>query len=102
MFLFENVKCLTSHDKGKTYETILNVFESEGYTVQSKVLNAWDYGVAQKRERMIMVGICNDLASRTSFEYPEAHNYKPCITRCFDGLSIKSRNAILRAKEKNI
>lgn len=45
---FENVKGLTSHDKGKTYETILNVFESEGYTVQSKVLNAWDFGVAQK------------------------------------------------------
>ena len=99
MFLFENVKGLTSHDKGKTYETILNVFESEGYTVQSKVLNAWDYGVAQKRERMIMVGIRNDLASKTSFEYPEAHNYKPVLR---DGLSIKSRHAILRAKEKNI
>lgn len=79
MFLFENVKGLTSHDKGKTYETILNVFESEGYTVQSKVLNAWDYGVAQKRERMIMVGIRNDLASKTSFEYPEAHKYKPVL-----------------------
>lgn len=79
MFLFENVKGLTSHDKGKTYETILNVFESEGYTVQSKVLNAWDYGVAQKRERMIMVGIRNDLAGKTSFEYPEAHNYKPVL-----------------------
>ncbi|MFX3958618.1 DNA cytosine methyltransferase [Streptococcus suis] len=79
MFLFENVKGLTSHDKGKTYETILNVFESEGYTVQSKVLNAWDYGVAQKRERMIMVGIRNDLVSKTSFEYPEAHKYKPVL-----------------------
>ncbi|MDO4634644.1 MAG: DNA cytosine methyltransferase [Streptococcus sp.] len=79
MFLFENVKGLTSHDKGKTYETILNVFESEGYTVQSKVLNAWDYGVAQKRERMIMVGIRNDLVSKTFFEYPEAHNYKPVL-----------------------
>lgn len=79
MFLFENVKGLTSHDKGKTYETILNVFESEGYTVQSKVLNAWDFGVAQKRERMIMVGIRNDLANETSFEYPEAHAYKPVL-----------------------
>lgn len=33
MFLFENVKGLTSHDGGKTYKTILSVFESEGYTV---------------------------------------------------------------------
>lgn len=79
MFLFENVKGLTSHDKGKTYATILNVFESEGYTVQSRVLNAWDYGVAQKRERMIMVGIRNDLIDKTSFEYPETHAYKPVL-----------------------
>lgn len=79
MFLFENVKGLTSHDKGKTYETILNVFESEGYDVQSKVLNAWDYGVAQKRERMIMVGIRHDLTNNISFEYPSKHEYKPVL-----------------------
>ncbi|MHA2700080.1 DNA cytosine methyltransferase [Streptococcus agalactiae] len=79
MFLFENVKGLTSHDKGRTYATILNVFESEGYTVQSKVLNAWDYGVAQKRERMIMVGIRNDLINKTSFEYPSKQEYKPVL-----------------------
>lgn len=79
MFLFENVKGLTSHDKGKTYSTILNVFESEGYTVQSKVLNSWDYGVAQKRERMIMVGIRNDLIDKITFEYPDKHEYKPVL-----------------------
>ncbi|WP_438831592.1 DNA cytosine methyltransferase [Streptococcus pluranimalium] len=79
MFLFENVKGLTSHDKGKTYETILSVFEAEGYDVQSKVLNAWDYGVAQKRERMIMVGIRNDLSGKISFEYPKPHDYKPVL-----------------------
>ena len=79
MFLFENVKGLTSHDGGKTYKTILSVFESEGYTVQSKVLNAWDFGVAQKRERMIMVGIRNDLIDRISFEYPQPHSYKPVL-----------------------
>lgn len=79
MFLFENVKGLTSHDKGKTYKTILSVFEEEGYEVQSRVLNAWDYGVAQKRERMIMVGIRKDLINDISFEYPKAHNYKPVL-----------------------
>lgn len=88
MFLFENVKGLTSHDKGKTYKTILNVFESEGYTVKSKVLNAWDFGVAQKRERMIMVGIRNDLVNRTSFDYPEpqggtnSNNFFFCSEYC--------------------
>lgn len=84
MFLFENVKGLTSHDKGKTYSTILNVFESEGYTVQSKVLNSWDYGVAQKRERMIMVGIRNDLTDKITFEYPDKHEYKPVLRDILD------------------
>lgn len=79
MFLFENVKGLTSHDRGKTYSIILDVFEAEGYMVQSKVLNAWDYGVAQKRERMIMIGIRKDLVDKISFDYPEVHDYKPVL-----------------------
>lgn len=48
MFLFENVKGLLTHDGGKTYSTILNIFENAGYEIQKKILNAWDYGVAQK------------------------------------------------------
>lgn len=79
MFLFENVRGLVSHDKGKTYETILAVFEQAGYKVQAQVLNAWDYGVAQKRERLIMVGTRRDLAERLSFDYPEPHDYKPVL-----------------------
>ncbi|MGT2907108.1 DNA cytosine methyltransferase [Streptococcus dentiloxodontae] len=79
MFLFENVRGLVSHDKGKTFRTIMEIFEAEGYTVKWKVLNAWDYGVAQKRERMIMVGIRNDLVNKISFEYPEPHDYKPVL-----------------------
>ena len=45
MFLFENVRGLLTHDKGRTYKTITDIFESTGYTIQKKVLNAWDYGV---------------------------------------------------------
>lgn len=48
MFLFENVRGLLSHDKGKTYQTITSIFEQAGYTIQKSVLNAWDYGVPQK------------------------------------------------------
>ena len=61
MFLFENVRGLLTHDKGKTYDTMINIFQSAGYTIQKKVLNAWDYGVAQKRERLITIGIRKDL-----------------------------------------
>ena len=57
MFLFENVKGLLTHDKGRTYKTITDIFESTGYVIQKKVLNAWDYGVAQHRERLSTIGI---------------------------------------------
>lgn len=79
MFLFENVKGLTTHDKGNTYKTITSVFEEQGYEIQSKVLNSWDYGVAQKRERLIIIGIRKDLINDISFEYPKIHDYKPVL-----------------------
>lgn len=70
MFLFENVRGLLSHDKGRTFETISSVFESLGYQIQHKVLNACYYGVGQKRERIIVIGIRNDLIKTIHFEYP--------------------------------
>lgn len=79
MFLFENVKGLLTHDGGKTYKTILNIFEKAGYEIQKAVLNAWDYGVAQKRERLITIGIRKDLAGKIHFEFPDKHAYKPVL-----------------------
>lgn len=79
MFLFENVKGLLSHDSGKTYQTILNIFEDEGYITFHQVLNAWDYGVPQKRERLITIGIRKDLALSTKFSFPHPHKYKPIL-----------------------
>lgn len=79
MFLFENVRGLLTHDKGKTYRTMLDIFEKAGYTIDKRVLNAWDYGVPQKRERLITIGIRNDLIDKTSFEFPEPHRYKPVL-----------------------
>lgn len=79
MFLFENVRGLLTHDKGKTYQTMLKIFADAGYTIQKAVLNAWNYGVPQKRERLITVGIRNDLLGKTVFEFPKPHDYKPVL-----------------------
>lgn len=79
MFLFENVRGLLTHDKGKTYQTILNIFEEQGYSTFHDILNAWDYGVPQKRERLITVGIRNDLMGACSFKFPEKHEYRPIM-----------------------
>lgn len=78
-FLFENVKGLLTHDNGRTYRTILNVFKESGYTIQKQVLNAWDYGNAQKRERLITIGIRNDLIDKMSVSFPKEHEYKPVL-----------------------
>ena len=78
-FLFENVRGLLTHDRGRTYHTIHDIFTAEGYTVQTEIMNAWDFGVAQKRERLIMVGVRNDLANKLWIDPPEPHDYKPVL-----------------------
>lgn len=79
MFLFENVRGLLTHDNGQTYQTIYDIFTETGYTVVKDVLNAWNFGVAQKRERLITIGIRNDLANKIHFSFPKPHDYKPVL-----------------------
>ena len=71
MFLFENVRGLISHNNGATFNTIKHTFENVGYTVQNKILNACYYGVGQKRERLVIIGIRNDLQYKINFSYPK-------------------------------
>ena len=66
-FLLENVKNLTAHDKGRTFQIIHAHLESLGYNVYSKVLNSLDYGVPQKRERIFIAGFLENVF----FEFPE-------------------------------
>jgi len=55
-FLLENVKQLKSHDGGRTYSVIMDKLVAMGYYVHSAVLNAKDFGLPQKRERIFLVG----------------------------------------------
>lgn len=59
-FIAENVKGLLSANKGKAFPMIINEFRSVGYEVTYKLLNASNYGVPQKRERVIIVGFRDD------------------------------------------
>lgn len=66
----ENVKNFATHDNGHTLEVVKGTMEELGYTFYQKVLNAVDYGVPQKRERIYMVCFRNDLTV-DSFNYPK-------------------------------
>ena len=79
MFLFENVRGLLTHDRGRTYATICQVFEDCGYAVQKKILNARHYNNAQKRKRLITIGIRKDLLSKMTIHFPEPCPYKPVL-----------------------
>jgi len=57
-FVLENVKALRGHNKGKTLARILDVLRNElGYSVDAHVLNALNFGLPQKRERIFIVGL---------------------------------------------
>lgn len=80
VFIGENVKGLFHHDKGKTLQVIKDTLTEIGYTlVEPKVLKAMYYMVPQKRERLFLIGIRNDLAHNIHlYKFPSP--YKKVLT----------------------
>lgn len=74
----ENVKGLTTHDKGRTFKVILGALAQSGYQVYSQVLNSKDFGVPQNRERIYIVAFREDIDSK-DFSFPKPIDSKPCI-----------------------
>jgi len=56
LLFFENVKGLLSHDRGRTFDTIIRTIDELGYDVQWQVLNSKNFGVPQNRERVFIIG----------------------------------------------
>lgn len=55
-FVLENVKGITTHDRGKTYENVFKLLSAAGYHVRVVLLNSAHYGSAQNRERIVFIG----------------------------------------------
>lgn len=68
-FIAENVKGLLSANNGEAFPLIISEFEKAGYRVTHRLINAAQFGVPQRRERVIIVGIRNDL--EFSYEFPD-------------------------------
>ena len=70
VFVAENVKGLMTLHKGKIFKRVIEEFENQGYTVYHELMNAADYGVPQKRERVILVGIRNNILQTGGYAFP--------------------------------
>jgi len=69
MFTFENVKGLTQKNNKDDFDNLINTYKDIGYICSWKVINVYDYGVIQNRERLILVGIRNDI--NVVYEFPD-------------------------------
>lgn len=80
-FLFENVKGLTQKKHRHTLDALLVKFEEIGYDVTWRIISAWDYGVAQTRERVFIVGIRKDMGM--AYKWPQTEflttGYRPVL-----------------------
>lgn len=71
VFVAENVKGMMTLHKGAIFKRVISSFEEAGYKTFHSLINAADYGVPQKRERVIIVGIRNDIwEQRGDFIFP--------------------------------
>ena len=78
-FLLENVRGLTTHDKGRTFRTILQRLETLGYGVEYRILNASSYGVPQNRVRVYILGMRGRTPKLTLRSDPganDSHHFK--------------------------
>lgn len=83
IFIMENVATLKRHSRGKTLKMMIEQFEKLGYVVDFEVLNASDYGIAQNRQRIFIVG-----TKQKGFTFPKKQERKVNIKECIDDLPI--------------
>lgn len=77
----ENVKNFATHDEGRTLAVVKATMEELGYQFHHKVLNAVDYGIPQKRERIYMVCFRNDLGIQ-KFNFPKPFKITQHVEDC--------------------
>jgi DNA (cytosine-5)-methyltransferase 1 len=78
-FILENVKGLSDPRNLESLNLILNELKSAGYQVFHKVLNSYDFGLPQNRDRIFIVGFRKDIKLKSEFNYPKSLNKKPIL-----------------------
>lgn len=102
-FVLENVKNLINHDNGKTLATILSVLRDElGYYVEYHLLNALDFGLPQKRERVIIVGALRPFSMDWKFNIKDKKTLEDILEKNVDKKYFASAEIIKKRKEKHL
>lgn len=92
ILFLENVKGLLNHDKGRTFETILQTLDELGYNVEWQVLNSKDFGVPQNRERVFIIGHLRGEGGRKVFPIDGQIKNVNCV-RQIGNLKIRIKEA---------
>lgn len=101
-FVLENVKNLASHDNGRTLKTILEVLRDElGYHVDYKLLNALDFGLPQKRERIIIIGAKKPFLMDWKFDIKEKKTLNDILEKNVDKKHYASPEIVTKRKAKH-
>lgn len=91
-FICENVKGLMTLKKGKIIDKIVSEFSDEGYVVSYELVRAVDFGIPQRRERVIIVGVRNDVSFEYEFPQPRVtpEEYTP-LSQVIDTLALEDK-----------
>ena len=107
VFIYENVRAVVSHDNGKTWAKMQEVFSELGYSFSWKVLNAKNYGIPQNRERLFVVGFRDDLKLNSIFDFPSPIELKKkmkdfLMDNAPGGYFLPKKGVEFVTKEKNL
>ncbi|MES2225009.1 MAG: DNA (cytosine-5-)-methyltransferase [Patescibacteria group bacterium] len=98
IFMGENVKGLLTHDEGKTLPVIISVLKELGYKVAYKVLRSQYLDVAQKRERLVILGVRNDLDLPILF--PKEQDYTVSLREALQNVPISAGQQYPKRKKE--
>ncbi|MCC2347481.1 DNA cytosine methyltransferase [Bacillus anthracis] len=88
-FVFESTAGLLISNKREDIKTLLNTFETLGYRITYELMNSSDYGIAQNRKILVMVGVREDLCLR--YKFPLKDNLKVTVRDVLKDVDIKSK-----------
>lgn len=100
MFLVENVKGMLSPSKSHIKDEVLKIFDSIGYKIHGpEVLNAQNYGVPQKRERVFFIGTRKGYDFKFPIEHDKVFNVKEALEDLYD-FEMKEDESPIKHKKK--